>query len=502
MLLPIRLTRARFQLFVAIASMLLISSVVEAIAPPFVTDEELAKQPIIVIGRWNKTPVRAHNRVVGNVIQEMEAHTELLIERVVKGDLKPGTQKILLGAFIGWPEKEGGPVMSFMSTQMVGDVKDVADSNLWVLRPQHSWDKADPKTYLALFTYRGVQPVELEGYFRALGSKEPGAEIVKLLSAEQSVVIERALKFLAGGTLSWPYGADYIERFQGVERLRKPMTQYSGDVEKLLSRPMSETRRHATAVYAEMAGAKAVGRLRYLLHDKDAEVRAVAAGALIHCDDRDSGEDIVRAVVGRADASVVCQLIERLRVWKSPQAIPALIEFLQHDDVSGNDMGIPALQVQNALKERTGHDFPTDVSASRSAWRKAELIADAKERAAILARVLPYDPKPLVGKLTFDPKNEALVLTNRSKNPVVVSREPTCVDYTCSFGVSAKYGEVPAKQSDFVTIAPGATLRLNLDSGWAQKSALERLTVSYLRNGNEFGVNAWIGVIDLNFKMK
>ena len=144
----------------------------------------------------------------------------------------------------------------------------------------------------------------------------------------------------------------------------------------------------------------------------------------------------------------------------------------------------------------------TNVSTSRSAWKKAEGIADAKERTAFIAKVLPSDPKPIAGNVVFDAKDPVLVLSNRSKSPVVVNREPTCIDYTRSFGMSSKYGKQPENRDDFVELAPGATMRFKLDPKWAQKAALQRLTVSYLRNGNEFGVNAWIGVVELKFEAK
>jgi hypothetical protein len=454
-----------------------------------------------VIGRWNKAPARSHNQVVDGVAQAMEAHTELLVERVIVGKFKPGNHKILLGAFIGWPDKTGGPIMSFTSTELVGDVKDVAESNLWFLTPQRSWDQTDPNTYLALTTYRGVQAAVLENYFMALAAKDPPAEIVKLLSAEPPIVIERSLKFLSGGTFPWPYGPGELETFLGVKQIRKPMPQYASHVEKLLSRKELEVRQQAAAVYAELAGKDAIPRLRCLLHDLDATVRAVAAGALVHCDDRASGDDIVRALVGRADETVALELIERLRKWKSPHAVPALIEYLQHDGFSYQDgyFGAPALEAQKALKERTGYDFPTDISASRSAWQKAEAIADAKERAAFLKTALP-NGQSLVGKRVIDEKGAALMLTNRSNRRFMVLREATSIDYRSSHRLSSKYGKIPSKKEDFVELGSGATMRLALEPGW--EVSLEELTVAFLRNGNEFGVNAWIGIIVLKFDRK
>ena len=117
---------------------LLVLSPATAIPPNFMPDEEMARLPIVVVAKWDKkAPLRAHNLVEGDVLLKLEGHTELIIERVIKGDIKPGKHKLLLGAFIGWAEK-GGPVMSYTSTEMVGDTNDVTKPNLWFLTPKRS----------------------------------------------------------------------------------------------------------------------------------------------------------------------------------------------------------------------------------------------------------------------------------------------------------------------------------------------------------------------------
>jgi hypothetical protein len=498
--------RGRADVVAALLSILLIARFAQAIPPVLISDEELAKQPLIVVGRWNKADVRRHDHVIDKIIFDSESHTELLVERVVSGDLKPGTHKILLEWSIGWLAKDGGPVMNFGTSEMEGDVKDVTESNLWFLTPKRSWDKTDPNTYPTLTTFRGVQPAVLEAYFRALASKQPGDEMARLLSSDQPLVIERALKFLSGGALPWPYGSDFLADAQGVKRQRKPMTQYATRIEELLSRTNPQIRQQATAVYAEMAGKKGIPRLRHLLQDRNAEVRAVAAGALIAEDDRVSGDDVVRAMVGRAKASMACQLIDRLKAWKSPYAIPASIEFLQHDEFcfrSGDDIGMPALKARIALKELSGYDFPADVSASRAAWKKVESITDAKERVAQLSKILPNDPNPLIGCIVHQEKGaEILVLTNRSKSAIVLLRQPTEIDFRWPSEQGGVGGAAPSKREDFVEIGPGESARLLLDLSSDRVSALERMTVLFLRNGNEFGVNAWIGVVDLTFDKK
>jgi hypothetical protein len=148
-------------------------SVGRGIAPAHVSDEELARYPVIVVGRWNKAPLRPHIRLEphpgkGEVCTASETHTELVVERVIRGNISPGTHRILLGYRIGWLRPDGGKVIAYWSSEQWGDVEEVGESNLWFLVPERSWDESDSHTYLMLETCRGVQPLEREGYFRAL----------------------------------------------------------------------------------------------------------------------------------------------------------------------------------------------------------------------------------------------------------------------------------------------------------------------------------------------
>ena len=93
--------------------------------------QELARAPTIVVAKWEKPPLVPHNLVKGNVCEKLEARTEIVVTCVVKGALKPGKYTILLGPFIGWESKDGGRVFSYTSTEMLGDVKEVKDENLW-----------------------------------------------------------------------------------------------------------------------------------------------------------------------------------------------------------------------------------------------------------------------------------------------------------------------------------------------------------------------------------
>lgn len=328
------------------------SSLVSSIPPPYVSDSELASCPVIVVARWNKSPLRAHSNVRekaegGKELVATESHTELVIERVIKGDIKPGTHKILLGFRIAWAREDGGQVMSYMSTEMMGDVDEVKDSNLWFLAPKRSWDQKDAHTYLALETYRGVQPRALESYFVALNSKNPKRDIPKLLPTAESEATYRILKYICGDVMPWPIEPGFIEIYSRAKRDWEPMREYAGEVESLINRKDAKVRETATAVYAELAGKSAVPRMRQLLKDSDPQVRATAIGILAGHRDQDSVESFAAAAQGITDGQLACKVIERLYDWKSESLVPTLIEFLQNDTFAyqlGDDFGIPGSQ--------------------------------------------------------------------------------------------------------------------------------------------------------------
>ena len=57
-----------------------------AVAPPFVSDEELAQSATIVVAKWDKSPLVPHHLIEGNVCREQEVRTEIVVTRsVIKG---------------------------------------------------------------------------------------------------------------------------------------------------------------------------------------------------------------------------------------------------------------------------------------------------------------------------------------------------------------------------------------------------------------------------------
>jgi hypothetical protein len=163
----------------ALVVALLACTVGHGIRPARASDEELARHPIIVVGRWNKTPLRVHDRTIpcpekgpkDVICTDTETHTELVVECVIKGKIAPGTHRILLGFRLGWLRPDGGNVVAYWSSEQWGDVEEVCEPNLWFLVRTRSWDKSDRHTYLMLDTYRGVQPLRREEYFRGLAEQ-------------------------------------------------------------------------------------------------------------------------------------------------------------------------------------------------------------------------------------------------------------------------------------------------------------------------------------------
>jgi len=103
------------------------------IAPAFISDEELARYPIIVVAKWDKGPFRPHHRSArdsthGEVITAIESFTELNILRVIKGPVQPGLTTLKVGWGVSW-STNGDRVTSGTSTELPGDVDRIRTIN-------------------------------------------------------------------------------------------------------------------------------------------------------------------------------------------------------------------------------------------------------------------------------------------------------------------------------------------------------------------------------------
>jgi len=508
-----------------------------AIAPPFVPDEQLAERPVVVVARWDKSPLEGHHLIEGNVCKKWEGRGGIVIERVIRGEAKAGPCRILVGPFMGWNE-EGGPVVTYTSTMLLGEAQEVAESNLWFLSRQRSWDATDTEEYLCLDTYRGVQPLALEPYFRALMSDRPQKEVPALLECEDPQVVLRVLEYVSGGELPWPFDPGEwgrFDRWTEKKRTLKPLREQASAVAELLRRKEPPIRGVAAAVYARLAGRKALPALRGLLSDEEPWVRGVAVCLLARQRDIASAEAINKAVMGFTEPDMACKAIKALEGWGNEAIVPALIALLQNDGsgyVRGDDRGVPALKARAALELITGYRFPLDTRISGEAWEKAKGLTDYKEHIAVLAQVAPCDPEPLVATVVSPaddlgpslPKEGTnlfqagggdegevpadVVVRNRSKRNLVITRFPVCLVQEWGSpeegsGISSTYsGGRPESRSAYVELASGESVRFRLGLRGdlvAASPATRRVALDYFYNGNEFGVNAWLGTLEAAF---
>lgn len=463
-------------------------------------DDDLAKMPVIVVGRWNKAEPESHHEPQGDRYKTFEWRAELVIERVIVGNAKVGRQKILSCRRL-YCQDPGGPVGTGVTVEPF-DVDDLTRSNLWFLSYKRSWDRKDPNFYLSLDTVRGVQLASLEPYYLALRGTNPRATVPQLLNSEDIEVLERTLRFICGGVLPWPYEPTGFERIFRPQERQFLLYEQAGAVDKLLTRNDKKVRRLAASVYAELVGKESIARMTQLLADPDSHVRAIAIGVLARYNRLPSDEVAVKAATGIDDCQMAHDFIKALRRSNNEKAVPILISFLQND---GDDEP-NALWAQWALKELTGYTFPLEVEASREAWGKAKDLPNAQQRQEYLAEHLPYDPTPLKATLVHEKGDVTVVLTNTSKKTVAVLQKPSGIDLRREKNqATATYPPDNEREEAFLTLAPGQSARfpLEVDKEFFQDD-FESVTVTlhYYRNGNKLGVNAWMGSVDARWREK
>jgi len=339
----------------------------------------------------------------------------------------------------------------------------------------------------------------------------PDREVSKLLTFKEPLVLVHSLKYVAGGVWPWPY--DSLSPLRRKEPIRDPFVWQADAVERLLEHDDVEVRRKTAAVFGHLAGENAVPRMRQLLDDEDEEMRAIAIGVLARHHDSESKDIIEHTVAGIKDGFVACKVIEALREWGDDGIVPALIRFLQNDEYAGNsgkDVCIPALRAQTALKQLVGHVFPLDVATSLKIWEQAKAIEDPECREDYLQSILPSDRVVLVAKASTDNGRVFVTVTNRSQHSIILAKEPTWIDWrseTDGAGCFFNSGAFQVTGGDsFVVLAVGEAVCF--DAAISRTFLLEFLisdldkakgVLFYTRNGNEFGINAWIGLVDVTF---
>jgi hypothetical protein len=497
-----------------------------AIAPNYVSDVELASYPIVVVARWEKAGFNRHAKHTecGQGVLESEAYTRLNILSVLRGTIELGEVDLQINYGISWAE-DGTFVNSGTSTQLVGDVNDITKPCLWFLKRKRSWDEERKDEYLSVSNYREIQPVELKEFYQTLAKPDAKTAVPKLLATDQSLVADRVLLYLCGGT--WPWPVDDRFNLGGMEQQHEPLRKEANRLWEYIQSVAKPSRPDATSVYAELAGKDGIENIRTLLDDKDPKVRAMAVGVLARHRDEASASRFAKAVESFRGGGIGSPVVDALSSWGDPSVVPALIEFLQNDDYEygwGDDIGIPALKARQGLKKITGHVFPFDVELSRKAWQDAAKIDDPAERRQALNHAAPAIETPLIASAEGSPKKEAsrefkdrlgkldedesvivVRVRNTSSQAITVLRFPFDVVFSTQHSSSSRSHWKPDEEVSrelFTTIEPGDSIAFEVivDESFLSDSPPNRsLKLSYLENGKGQGLKAWIGTIDVQF---
>ncbi len=486
---------------------------------PIISHEDLAKRPIIVIAHWEKAPkvgVQLARPIRGNQKGE---RTELVVTRVIAGDVKPGRHEVILGPFITWSKEPS--TITLPRSSMAFTSLNPEHPNLWFFHRDRAI-RDDPREYLFVESYQGVRSDTVEPYFVALRSKEPQVEVPKLLASPDSEVVELALDWLCGGEIPDPNFEDDLPlrptpNPSFPSRLRP---EDFGAVDALLKHEDEDIRGQAVCVVGTLEGKAGIPKLRRLLTDADPNLRAMAVMMLAALDDRESGEAISTAIRGIDDD--IDRVICALAAWKNPGSVPAIIGYLEDDDDGGwhsAELAPRCVLARAALKQITGHTFPLDVDVATRVWRLASKLPDAKRREEFLTRMLREEPAPLAARLVRDGDGFSITVTNTSPRPIHLPKTPESIEESYELrladgsisesrigGGEFDWSEITGKDS-FVELEPGASTsfpyaveegkNLGLSREFFQAGpASRKVILSYERNGHEFGLKGWIGRVE------
>jgi len=410
-----------------------------AVPPAYVPDTELAKYPIVVIGKWEGAKFENNSVVEGNILKKYFVTTKFVIEKVIKGDVDPGEQTVSMGYAIGW--KKDGEVMSYMSTEMVGDAN-ASEANLWFLKRKSFDDGSGEKNYLHLESYRGIQPAELEPYFSVLGKDDPKAGMKELLASKSTETVRRSLYYVSGDNYPTPgwFNEDprLLPRSEAAKnsRAREPLIELSSTVEALIEN--EAVGGLAAWTYADLLNKKSVPLMRQLLNDKDDEKVCVASTSLIKHEDWDSMERISE-VASQLKGNAGEGLITQLESLDDEQAMPVLISMLQTSKGDSDWSPVPAIDAQSQIEKRTGIKLPFDVELGKEVWGSVTALEskDAKrERINLLKKQFGSRVK---AELVGNQADSIIRITNNSKSTIEMLKVPSSIDIRTPHGISSEH---------------------------------------------------------------
>jgi len=481
------------------------------------TDTQLASKEIVVIGHWPKAERTLKAIRHGDTLSVLEYHTKLVIDKVIHGNIKLGIVPIVYNHGIGWAEN-GSDLNSASSSLELTDI-DVSKKNIWFLSYGRSWDKKDSKLYLTVFNFQCIQKPKLLPYFEVLRRPDRDNRIGICLQSRSPNVVDRALHYIAGDIEPWPIMPFYVLRDGRYTKKPRRLIAYADKVGQLAGNSHAPSRPLATALYAEIAGPKAVPTLRRLLRDRDPGVAAVAAGYLVRLNAVDDLLAFEVACRRETDTNLVCELIEAMRISKDLKYVPTLIHFLQDTGDGGSineDIFAPPLYARAALKDLTSFTFPNDVAGSLRAWNVAKNDPQPTGRSLKLTGLLGQWDRPLEAKISpiLKPNgaqitrrsrdsgnDEVLVsvrLTNHTRHSVTVPTLPTAMNQVWKDGTSSGgFTGYSDRKAKFVTIPPGAstTFTTRMYPSVVDGAPDAKVYLEYLENGRGTGLKVWMGVL-------
>lgn len=472
--------------------------------PRFVSDQQLAKSPFIVVAKWEKVPWTE----LPNNSKPFVAKTKLRILRTVKGPTIDGEViDLKLGRVITW-DADGRFLSSATSANLPGDVDDITVPCLWFLDRAKVLDPNSEDHELSIDHYREVQPIDLESYYLALGTENAERDIPQLLTPDNPVLAKRVLHFIVGGQPVWPRSKSTKQFFRGPLEEGKVLKAEAARVWGIVGSDAQELRPLAVSVYASLNGIDGDQNLRSLLSDQNSHLRGTALGILTNHRDMMSLSQSEKAIQGIEDGYLLCAIIKEISAWGNDQNVPALISCLQSGGSKRfyEDTLVPALQARKVLHEITGCWFPLNVSKSLDAWRIVEEENVKEKRYSTLAMHLGEKEFPLLAELVGQPSHSSeksgdgtvlvkIQILNTSTHELWITRNP-CEVRTNYPGASLSIGtEV---EDDFVEIAPQGrhVIQVSISPSFLNADPLKRkLEISFYCPDGKIGKNQWVGTL-------
>jgi hypothetical protein len=471
-----------------------------AIEPAASSDNDLVNYPICVVAKWGGELLRQRTSVNESGKASDDYETEIVVDRVISGELRPGVVNIRVKWPIGW-NTDGDGLVSGTSTTRMGEIEDVRDLNLWFL----TIDKTDPEFKVPyLDSYRAIQPLYLEQFFNALRKANPTNEVLALSSGSEPRVVLRCLKYLGGGRFPWPLARGEKNKHELPLSTLSISVQCEEQLHKLLLSESEDVRCHAAALLWLISGNSCAWRLRPLLSDESGRARGVAAAILAAQRDKLSINSICKTAKYIEDAFVSCELIDALERWNTVAIAPALIAFLEDDSFAyrdGRDIGIPAWKAHRALRSVTGYWFPYNVKQSQEIWGIINAV-DSKEGKASkeLHKLLPTSESIVADRARIKDAALEIALTNISGQDVTIAKTPSWIESGSKNSFLKSEFAPPTTSDDFTVVKPGEVLVVSI----AQTPGLELevyltrgFRLFYRYHGGKFGVKAWLGWVEI-----